>query len=133
MGYSIGWLDKELHIYEISITDPFTQSDNAQFFTDCFRFMNEGPSPMFGIFDVSKWSESGVMGIVDSRFVEFSKYRTKIPVIVMVTNNRLAQSIGRLGATIAGYREWIHFESSRQKAISYLKNRATTDLKKTVK
>lgn len=128
MPFKIGWLDEKLHIYDIVLSDPFTLADQDQFFGEFFKFMDAGPVPMFGIFDVSRWSQSGAAGLNDPRFRKMGEYRKKILVIVMVTKNRVTAAMGRLGAAVAGYRDWMRFEESREKAIAYLKERATREL-----
>ena len=128
MPFSIEWLDEKAHIYDIVLRDPFTMADQDAFFAEFFRFMDTGPVPMYGLFDVSRWSQSGATGLGDPRFREMGKYRKKIVVIVMVTKNTITASMGRLGAAVFGYRDWMRFEESREKAIEYLRNRAATEL-----
>jgi len=128
MPFRIGWLDEKLHIYDIVLSDPFTFADQDQFFAEFFKFMDAGPVPMYGIFDVSKWSQSGAAGLNDPRFRRMGEYRKKIVVIVMVTKNKVTAAMGRLGAAVVGYRDWMRFEESREKASKYLKERATNEL-----
>lgn len=128
MPFKIGWLDEKLHIYDIILSDPFTLADQDQFFTEFFKFMDAGPVPMFGVFDVSRWSQSGAAGLNDPRFRRMGDYRKKIVVIVMVTKNKVTAAMGRLGAAVAGYRDWMRFEESREAAIKYLKERAAADM-----
>jgi hypothetical protein len=128
MGFTIEWLDEKLHIYNITLADPFTSEDQDRFFNEFFRFMDDGPNPMFGVFDISQWSQSGATGLYDPRFRRMADYRKKIRVIMMVTTNRLSIAMGQLGATIAGYRDWIQFEPSRSKAIKHLRKRAAQEL-----
>jgi hypothetical protein len=128
MSFKIGWLDEKLNIYEIILSDPYSPEDQDRFFEAFFSFMDSGPSPLYGLFDVSKWSESGATGLSDPRFRKMGNYRQKIVVIVMITNNRVTASLGKLGALVSGYRDWVHFEESREQGIIYLKERATAEL-----
>lgn len=128
MPYKIGWLDEKLHIYEIVLSDPYTLEDQDRFFEEFFKFMDDGPTPMFGLFNVSKWSDSGATGLSDPRFRKMGNYRKKIVVIIMLTKNKVSAALGRLGATISGYRDWLRFEQSRDVAVKYLKERAGAEL-----
>lgn len=128
MPFKIGWLDEQMHIYDIVLSDPFTLTDQDQFFTEFFKFMDAGPVPMYGVFDVSRWSQSGAAGLNDPRFRKMGDYRKKIVVIVMVTKSKVTAAMGRLGAAVAGYRDWMRFEESREVAVKYLKERAAADL-----
>ena len=128
MPFKIDWLDEKLHIYGIALSDPFTMADQDQFFEEFFRFMDAGPTPMYGVFDVSQLSQSGAAGLSDPRFSRMGQYRKKIVVIVMVTKSKIAAAMGKLGADVVGYRDWIRFEESREEAIQYLKERAAADL-----
>jgi hypothetical protein len=128
MPFKIGWLDEKLHIYDIVLSDPFTLTDQDQFFAEFFKFMDAGPVPMYGVFDVSRWSQSGAAGLNDPRFRKMGDYRKKIVVIVMVTKNKVTAAMGRLGAAVVGYRDWMRFEESRETAIKYLQERAATDM-----
>ncbi len=128
MPFKIGWLDEKLHIYDIVLSDPFSLTDQDQFFAEFFKFMDAGPVPMFGMFDVSRWSQSGAAGLNDPRFRKMGDYRKKIVVIVMVTKSKVTAAMGRLGAAIVGYRDWMRFEESRETAIKYLKERAVADM-----
>lgn len=128
MPFKIGWLDEELHIYDIVLSDPFTMADQDQFFTEFFKFMDAAPIPMFGIFDVSQWSQSGAAGLNDPRFSKMGEYQEKIVVIVMVTKSKVAAAMGRLGAAVAGYRDRMRIEESREAAIRYVRERAMAEM-----
>lgn len=130
MPFKIGWLDKGLHIYDIVLSDPFTLTDQDHFFTEFFRFMDASPAPLFGVFDLTGWSQSGAAGLSDPRFKKMGDYRDKIVVIVMVSRSKVTTAMGRLGAAVIGYRDWMRFEESREAAITYLRERAVADLAK---
>lgn len=130
MPFSIEWFDEELRVYDIQITDPFLHSDHDTFFEKFFNFMDEASAPLFGIFDVSQWSDSGILGMQDPRFLKMGKYRDKIRVITMVTRNRLSKSMAGVGAAMFGYRDWFHFAETREEAIKYVTERAKQEMQK---
>jgi len=128
MPFQIGWIDEKLHIYDIVLSDPFTSADLDCFFGEFFRFMDDAPVPLYGLFDVSRWSQSGAAALADPRFRKMGIYSEKIVVIVMVTKNTAAAAMARLGAAMIGYRDWMRFKESREVAIKYLKERAIAEL-----
>src|SRR5574341_389185 len=116
MPYRIQWLDEAKGIYKITITDPFTSREQDAFFSDFFRFMNSAQPNIYGIFDVTDWSDNGMRGLSDPRFQRMLSYREKIRHIVMVSNNIIAVTAARVGARLAGQADWFHFTATLDEA-----------------
>ncbi|MBN1426863.1 MAG: hypothetical protein JXB07_00675 [Anaerolineae bacterium] len=129
MPFQIGWLDEKLHIYNIVLSDPFDQADQGLFFETFFQFMDAAPSQLYGLFDISRWSQSGAAILGTPQFMKMGGYRNQIVVIVMVTQSTVAAAMGKLGAVAVGDRDWMRFEESQETAVQYLKERATAELK----
>lgn len=128
MPYRIGWLDRELRIYEVVLLDPYTDDDQAEFFEAFFAFMDATSGPTYGLFDTSHFGSTGAKGLNDPRFKKFVKYRGKIRVTAMVTRDAMTAVLGRLGAILSGEPDWIHIVESREAGMKYLRERAKSDL-----
>lgn len=120
MPYQIKWYDRDQGIYEITIADPFTDKEANAFFPAFFDFMDDVKSPVYGIFDISQWSDHGLKGLTDPRFRHMGKYRSKIQTVVMVTHNILAITAARAGARVLGHDNWFTFVRTRDQAITYI-------------
>jgi hypothetical protein len=90
--------------------------------------MDAAPTPLYGLFDVSGWSQSGATALADPRFRKMGLYSEKIVVIVMVTKSAAAAAMARLGAAMLSYRDWMRFQKSRDAAIKYLIERTAVEL-----
>ena len=127
MPWVVEWIDKELHIYDSAIRDPFTESDLVDFYEAWFEFVESGPSPLYALFDISEWG--GGMSILDERFARMGHYKDKIRVIAMVGGRgQTAVLLARIGASVLGRPDWFEFFDTRADALAYLRERAAADL-----
>jgi hypothetical protein len=121
MGWAIRWLDEDLHIYDSVVDDPFTPDDFDAFLDAWLRFVTDGPSPLFGLLDFSGRKSPNILGLLNPRFMEMTKYRDKIRIVAVVPGGQFTASLARMGASMLGHRDWMHLVRTRDEGIAFLK------------
>ncbi len=125
MPYIVDWIDRDLHIYDSSIKDPFPPEEVDAYFDAWFELVENGPSPLFALFDISQWGQDSMPSLSDNRFIRMRQYRDKIQVIAVVSTNRLATLMAKTGMAMLGHRKWMVFFQTKEEALAFLRKRAT--------
>jgi hypothetical protein len=125
MPFIVDWIDKDLHIYDSSISDPFPPEEVDAYFDAWYDLVENGPAPLFALFDISQWGITSSPSMGDNRFIRMRQYRKKIEVIAVVSTNRLATLMAKTGMAMLGHRSWMVFFKTQEEAVAYLKERAT--------
>lgn len=128
MPWIVRWLDEDLHIYDSVISDPFTPDDFDDYLDAWLAFVNDAPSPLFGLLDFSQREHPNILGLTNQRFMKLGEYRDKVKIVAVVPGKSFTASLARVGAAMLGSRDWMRLVRSREEGIAFLREYAARAL-----
>ncbi len=131
MSQRFTWVDRDLHIYRLTLPVRFDSvAERQAFLEELYQFVQSGPAPLFALIDMTQW-RGGVAGMTDPAFLRQIETKDKVRGVAIVTHSASARFAARTVEVLFRSRGQWGFFDDLDEATTFIRERAREEMGKT--